>query len=323
MKEQLQLDGHKLLYHLDRLQAWMQGDYIFPLYVELGLTSACNQRCVHCYTKRLGYQPVFLEDSILSGLPEDLAAAGVRSLCLAGRGEPLLHPGAADVIDRAGSAGLDVALSTNGTVMSSELSGAVLPHLSWVRFSLLGGSEKSYHALQGGRKGDFDRVRKNMARAVEIKRSGGFDVSVGAVYFLFRENILELPDFTRWCRETGLDYLAVKPLGDYPFNDFFTDKGLDGDEFSDLLDEVESLSDQDTLVTIRRDMFNSWEKKPFSECLSLPFMTIIDSDGRLFGCGGYWQDERYRLGDLRVGIGIHDGIVVVTILWVDDISRRL
>lgn len=301
MTEPLQLDGHKLLYHLDRLQDWMEGKHISPLYVELGLTSACNQRCVHCYTKRLGYKPVFLDDSILSNLPEDLASAGVKALCLAGRGEPLLHKGAASVIRRVAAAGIDTALATNGTRLDGKTAETVLPHLTWVRFSMLGGSRESYRALQGGGKDDFDRVEANIARAVEIKRAQRLDVTIGVAYFLFRDNIMDLPAFSRRCRETGVDYLVVKPLGDYPQNDFFADKGLDNEEFSDLLEEVESKSDENTRIVVRRDMFSSWGEKTYGECLSLPFMTIIDSDGRLFGCGGYWQDDRYCLGDLHDG----------------------
>ena len=56
---------------------------------------------------------------------------------------------------------------------------------------------------------------------------------------------------------------------------------------------------RDFKVQVRWDMFEEWGKKPYRKCLSLPFMAVMDADGGVYACGGYWQDERFRYGDLH------------------------
>jgi radical SAM protein with 4Fe4S-binding SPASM domain len=48
-------DGlHGIFYHLDTLLKWKQGEVFPPLWVEVGPTNLCNQRCFYCYVDHLG-----------------------------------------------------------------------------------------------------------------------------------------------------------------------------------------------------------------------------------------------------------------------------
>ena len=39
------LDSHKLSYHMDRVNAWEQGERIAPVSVDMALTRACGAMC--------------------------------------------------------------------------------------------------------------------------------------------------------------------------------------------------------------------------------------------------------------------------------------
>ena len=294
---ELKLDGHKLLYHLEELNKWSRGEDFYPIYVELSPTTVCNHRCVHCYIRYLGFKTIFLERKIMLALVRQLARIGVKALCLAGTGEPFLHKATPEVILQAKRSGLDVACATNGILFNKETAQEVLPALTWVRFSILGGSKKTYQKLQGAREGDWDRLLENLEDAVAVKNKKRLDVTLGVVFFIFKENGHEVVRLSRLMKSIGLDYVVVKPVGDYAKNKYVADKNLKL-VFQKELGEVECLSDNGFKAQVRWDMFQEWGNKPYKKCLSLPFMTVIEADGNVYACGGYWQDKRYLYGNL-------------------------
>lgn len=294
---ELKLDGHKLLYHLDELAKWKRGEDFYPVYVELGPTTVCNHRCVHCYIRYLGFKTVFLDREVMLKNVRQMGAIGVKALCLAGTGEPLLHKACPDVVVEAKKAGLDVAMATNGILLTKKTAAAILPCLTWVRFSVLGGTPATYMKLQGAKEGDFEKLMVNLEEAVALKKKKKLPVTLGVVYFIFRDNGHETAAFARRVKRLGVDYVVVKPVGDYQKNKYVADRALK-ERFLPELREVETLSSGGFKAQVRWDMFEKWGKKTYEECLSLPFMTVIDADGSVYACGGYWQDKRYCYGNL-------------------------
>ena len=45
------LDGHKLAWHKDRVDAWLRGERIAPITIDCALTRKCSYNCVYCYGK--------------------------------------------------------------------------------------------------------------------------------------------------------------------------------------------------------------------------------------------------------------------------------
>ena len=46
---ELILDGTKINWHMDRIQAWERGEKIAPITIDMALTRACNYACYFCY----------------------------------------------------------------------------------------------------------------------------------------------------------------------------------------------------------------------------------------------------------------------------------
>lgn len=93
------IDSQKIAYHPARLAQWLEaGDdwdkakKVYPLYVELSPSGACNHRCVFCALDYVGYKPFFLDTVKLKQVLTEMGEKGVKSVMMGGEGEPLLHP---------------------------------------------------------------------------------------------------------------------------------------------------------------------------------------------------------------------------------------
>ena len=97
-EDSLKLDSHKLIYHIPRVHQWLQGENIYPIYIEVGLYSGCNHRCIFCAFDFLGYKLDILETRYLKRFISDAAKKGVKAILYSGEGEPLLRKDASDII---------------------------------------------------------------------------------------------------------------------------------------------------------------------------------------------------------------------------------
>lgn len=154
----LRIDSHKLMFHPQRVADWCSGKNIYPIYVEVAPSGSCNHRCIFCALDYLGYQPNRLDQEVFLRNLEDMAQKGVKSIMFAGEGEPLLNPHTPEFATRAKEQGIDVSITTNGVLFKDEVMTAMLPVLSWVRFSLNAGNSVSYDKIHRGRIGDFEVV---------------------------------------------------------------------------------------------------------------------------------------------------------------------
>ena len=99
-KVDMNMDSHKLFWHLDRVEAWQRGERIAPLHIDMGISSGCNMACIFCYgviqnrdgfgtnSKKIFHMPT---DAVKRTF-KDAKEIGVRSIALIGEGENTLHP---------------------------------------------------------------------------------------------------------------------------------------------------------------------------------------------------------------------------------------
>ena len=172
----LRIDSHKLLYHPARIASWMSGENILPINMEICITGACNHRCIFCCYDYLEYKPDSLDYDVFMKNIRDVSPLtkgehGVKSILFAGTGEPALHPDFVDIINGTKRCGVDVALSTNGVLFTPEKANACMASISWIRFSVSGGTEETYHRIHRGMDGDLQRVFDNIQYAVELKKT--------------------------------------------------------------------------------------------------------------------------------------------------------
>ncbi len=292
-----QLDDHKLLYHLEAVAAWRRGQG-HPLAFSIGPTRSCNYRCQFCAYAYLERRPIFLDLQRVVRLAQDAAPRGAKSFFFSGDGEPLLHRELPECIVAVKRCGVDVALNTNGSRLTPEVSRQILPCLSWIRVSVNAGERRLYAGLHGTAASGYDRVLDNLAEAVAEKRRAGAECTIGVQALILRDNLASLPVLAAELRKIGVDYLALKPFLPHPSIDYRDQIAYDAPEVQEALRQLEALAGDGFAVIVRWRSLAKLPRRDYQRCLSLPFFVDIDSNGDVYPCGPMIGNPRFCYGNL-------------------------
>ena len=133
------LDGHKLLWHKDRVEAWMRGERVAPITIDCSLTRACTYKCVYCYGQLQANDSQRMTKEVIFNFLDDAAEIGVKAISFVSDGESTCSPHLYDAIVHGKAQGLDMALGTNGYLLKDEKLEEILPALTYLRFNISAG----------------------------------------------------------------------------------------------------------------------------------------------------------------------------------------
>ena len=295
------MDGHKLFWHLDRVAAWQAGELIAPIYVEISPVSFCNHRCVFCGLDFAHTDQSSLDTGLLRERIREMGRLGVRSIMFAGEGEPLLHKDLPVLVATAKSAGIDVSITTNGMTGTPELWRELLPHLSWLRFSIDAATGETYEKVHGVRKEFFEKTIESLMSALEVKKDRKLPVTIGVQYLLIRENLNDIEQAIRLYSQIGVDYLSFKPYSEHP--QMLNKSGFNySAEFIRKLEETVqgTPAGKGTTIIFRKTATAAYADKllNFKCCRALPFWGYISSKGDFYTCSVYLNDDRFKAGNI-------------------------
>lgn len=293
----LLMDGHKLLWHLDRLAAWQRGERIVPIHIDMGLTKGCNLRCRYCYGKVQKLDNSVIPRAALLRFITDAATVGVRSVAMIGDGEPLVNPAVYDAVAAGRAAGLALALGTNGVLLDHDRLPAMLPALTYLRFNISAADEHAYQHIHQGRPGDFERVLASIRAAVAVKRAGNLPVTIGLQMVLIPECVDQVAPLARLGAELGVDYFVVKHCSDSEDHEL----GIPHErypEFEPVLRAAEQLSTEKYQVIIKWKKIMALGHKAYDRCLGIPFLLQISGNGDVKPCGFLFPKPGFLMGNI-------------------------
>lgn len=295
---EVDVDHHKLIYHPERVTEWLRTGDCFPIYVEIGLTNRCNHRCIFCALDWFEKKPVDINTDVMKRALREMAACGVKSVMFAGEGEPLMHRDIADLVPYAKQQGLDVAITTNGVLFDRKKLEAILPSLSWVRFSVDAGMPSTHKMIHRGGQSDFEKILTNLRDAVAIKRKENLSVVIGVQFLLIPENIDDLDPFVTTFRDIGVDNVQIKPYSQHPLSK--NRYSIEYTEYQKLEERVKKFSTSGFQVIFRSQTAERlMNKRDYPECYGMPFFTLIESDGSLIPCMMFYQNLEFCYGNLN------------------------
>ncbi|MDC1175724.1 radical SAM protein, partial [Bacteriovoracaceae bacterium] len=275
------LDGSKLIHHLDRVSDWEKGKRIAPLHVEVSPSSGCNQRCNLCYVDYLGHKTKSLDEKIMIDMVRSFAKIGVKSVLLAGEGEPTANPGIIPMIEEAGRLGVDMAINSNAVLLTEDMSKRILPHLTWARFTFQASNKALYDRIHLGGKNDFERAIRNVERAVKIKKDNNLKVTLGIQQIFINENYRDVLETAKLAKNIGVDYYVVKRFSKHPENEYDVPEDLYKQSL-DLFEEAEKLQDENFKVIVRWKNFTKDCNRNYKKCVGTPFITQVLADGGVY-----------------------------------------
>lgn len=293
----IETENHKLIYHPERVSEWLSSGDCYPIYVEIGPTNRCNHHCIFCALDWIEKKYQDIDPSVMNRAFKEMGACGVKSVMFAGEGEPFLHPHLSEFIINAKMAGLDVALATNGVLFTEEKIKQCLPHLSWLRYSLDAGTADTHYKIHRGGKTDFEKIIKNIRKAVEIKKQNNYPVVIGVQLLIITENFDDIIPFIKLMKEIGVDNIQLKPYSQHPLSK--NRYSVDLSRMDQLEDEIKKYNDDSFQVIFRRKSAHRVvEEKPYNECYGLPFYALIEADGNIIPCNLHHTHQDFSYGNL-------------------------
>lgn len=299
--DKFMMDGHKLLWHLDRVNEWLLRDRIAPLHIDMGITTGCNIACSFCYgvlQGRTGVADRFdMPKEPLLRFLRDAKESGVRSILFDGQGENTLNEALNDALQCAREIDLSVALATNGVRLSKEPLPDMLAALTWLRVNISAATPASYRKIHGVPA--FDKVVENIGLAVETKRRCGLLTTIGMQMVLTRDNLDDIVPLSKLGKDLGVDYLVIKPCSDdaehtldAPITEYL--------EMDGIFREAESCSAGDFHVVVKTQKLRNQGLKDFPVCFGTRFIINISGDGTIFPCGHFFNTRRdeFSMGNI-------------------------
>lgn len=288
------------MYHVPRVYDWLKGENIYPIYMEISPSGACNHRCLYCGLDFMGYKPNYLKTDILKERLSELGTLGLKSIMYAGEGEPFLHPDIVSIIEYTKESGIDVALTTNGVLLRKEKVEKILMNTEWIKVSINGGTRETYAKVHQSKPDDFDKVIENLSFVAKIKNDKDYKCVLGMQLILLPENQHEVPLLAKLAKEIGMDYLVIKPYSQHPQSKTTRYSTIKYSDLDYLSEELKEINSDDFSVVFRSNAINKWDRKlrSYQRCLALPFWSYIDGFGNVWGCSVYIGDERFCYGNI-------------------------
>jgi radical SAM protein with 4Fe4S-binding SPASM domain len=227
---------------------------------------------------------------------------GVKSIMYAGEGEPMLHKRIHEIVVATKKAGIDVAFTTNATVISDSFLREALPLVSWIKVSINAGTSATYAQIHQTRERDFAKVIGNLKRLVTEKRTRGLSCTLGAQAILLPENAKEMERLAEICRDDiGLDYLVVKPYSQHLFSETHCYEAVDYAPMLEMATRLGKYTTDDFSLIFREHTMKKYlEADRYPRCYATPFLWgYVMADGSVYGCSAYLMDSRFEYGNLN------------------------
>jgi len=175
--------------------------------IETALT--CNARCVMCVHSERKLVGIMDRD-LFARLVDELAAWGVREVCLSIYGEPLVDRHWLERVQRVRAAGLSYSFFSNASLLRDEIAQQMLALGGWseVNFSVNGLSQAVYERVMPPLR--HARTYDNLQRFLARKQAAGGGPRVTISCVAMRENLHELDAFERfWSSQRGVDRVSI------------------------------------------------------------------------------------------------------------------
>jgi len=292
------LDSHKLSWHYDRVAAWEAGERIAPIGVDMSLTRACSAMCSFCYAMMQESQArSSIKEHHALNLLDDFAEMGVRSVSLVSDGESTISKAYVPFIQHAARLGIDVGNATNAWEWEPEKIEAVLPHMTWIRFTVAAGRPESYARIMY--KGPehthvFDRAMSHIRYAVELKRKKNLSVTLGIQMVLTPDLKDEIIPFAQLGLDLGVDYAVIKHCSD----DEQGTLGIDYTQYESLhpiLEQAEAMSNDQTKVIVKWSKIKDGDKPSYQRFYGPQFLLQISGSGLVAPSGMFFNARHSKL----------------------------
>lgn len=263
-----------------------------PRRVLLEPTTGCNHRCIMCWdhSPRLA-RPTparHMPFDRLSALLHELRDMGTEEVWLAGRGEPLVHPRATDLLELIGGLGMRSIITTNAGLLTEDMADR-LPEwgVQQLSVSIDSGTPETYARVHGAKPQDRARILGLLRRLSQRGDAPHLLVSM----VLSQWNFRDLPDLVRDAIEAGVSGIVIGGMRPVPFES--GDLALSDADWAQVRRDIETARNMaqaasvdvavDNVQTEEAPRSQQW---PYQEmaCFIGHLFSLVDVNGNVHGC---------------------------------------
>lgn len=186
----------------------VEGAYPDRLYIEI--TNSCNIECVMCPTglKRLGRDQGRMEVKHFKKIIDEMAPH-VKTTTLHIWGEPLLHPRLEEMIAYATRKGINVATSTNATILTEKRAKSLLKSgLREIYLCLDGMDAETYESIR--KTADFEQTKANIERFIELRAQADVGPRTYVQLIEMEPTAEQAQAFREYWTRPGVDRVNIK-----------------------------------------------------------------------------------------------------------------
>jgi MoaA/NifB/PqqE/SkfB family radical SAM enzyme len=302
--------GYKIAAHRDRVVSYLSGERIYPVCLELDLTSRCSRACRDCPSTRASehweLSPAFLDRLF------DSLQGKVTGLLLTG-GEPTLSPLFVSTLALARRSGFrEIAVVTNGSHLDREdVCAALRRYASSVRVSLYDWEEGVF----SGAETIFGRL-EGLRRSIDAE---GAALRIGVSALTSATRLERMRQLAAAAAASGVHWLYFHPRCRH------WDEGRPEPEPQDgVLEEIARLQDEyagrlEIDVSVQRYQDFTLD---FSAYHAAHFMMVVGADGKNYLAAEVKYHPDFVIADLKDGNGSmggpHNGF-----LWAPERLRKI
>jgi len=178
-----------------------------PIAVTIDPANICNYSCIGCNAQKvIAENKTVMSEKWMNELPQFLNDWGVRSVTLAGGGEPLMSPYMNDFFAKSSDSKYELALITNGYFIDKFLMPIGLL-TKWVGVSVDAGTAETYAYIKNTDVASFNVVLKN------IKKLTSIHPRVTYKFLINKQNIEEIYTAVMIAKDLGCSAIHIRPIG--------------------------------------------------------------------------------------------------------------
>lgn len=269
-----------------------------PISIEIQPTSACNLRCRWCsYWERNNFdshKSGFLKADLIDKIVNYASKNSVKSIYLAGGGEPCAYPYIHDIVHKIHHLGISLAMITNGTLFARRLLD-IGNYFKYLQVSVISSNSEEYTRVTGSDKGFSD-----MQKLPKIIKDHHGDRSpiIGGMYVLTQWNYEKAFEVIEFCKNNEFDYCSFRIAVD------FENRGVALPEkcFNFLRDGLDKYCDVDSQYTNLEKILNLTYPRIYTptQCLNTKYglYATIDTKGGVYICVPDVGKENLCIGSL-------------------------
>lgn len=284
---------------LKNMSDWFKGEDVKlnpPVSVTVDPTNICNINCTWCIWKDFrASNPISVPKSQLLEMPKFLADWGVKSVCIAGGGEPLLHPAIVEFISLLKQEGLEIGLITNGLKLQDKvIREEVRTCCRWVGISVDAATADTYLKTKKTLVGNFKKVIDSIAWLAK-NRVGVNRPQIGMKFLIHHLNYGEMYQFADLAKSLGANDVHFRPvyIPGYKFS-----PGVRKTAEFHLREARKSLESTDFhIYGIVHKFERDWHRAiRFEKCRATPIAGFFAADGIFYICCDRRGDKILNLG---------------------------